>query len=225
MQAASLPSLSSLPQQCLEDILAFLPDSAFLTLLLTCKACRATLDGGSLGYWKGVMDRREWPYVVEGEEADRDHVRRTFISHCNAGGIVKAISSAIHALNTDTLTKSVNHQLYQRMKNPPGPRNYRTLFEIWSTNQILVTYSAECILRLCEFNSPSVDDPPEYLEVACMDINPWPPNKLSHHVGSIALDRECIGCVCNPDINGYPGDRDSLVFITRAKLLSSKGDA
>jgi hypothetical protein len=136
-------SFSSLTQHCLESILAFLPDKSFVYLVLTCKACHAALEGGSMGLWRQMLETRGWPYAVEGEEIDRDYARRTFVSHCNVARGARTIASAVYAINKVIPTKGVACQMYENMQNPIEEFESDISLKVWSTKQVLVACTSD----------------------------------------------------------------------------------
>jgi hypothetical protein len=216
--------ITILSRQCLEEIVDFLSVEYIGILSMTCKDCHSILKGGSTGYWKNAFKRLDWPCDdIIGPNSDDDDdsdLRREYVKRYMAVRAAKLVSSAIHALNTDTPTQGVVYQTYAMPTDIFNKKNFVDGVKVWSANMFMVAYDKNCGICLYE---RKLSDNKEYKE--CKEVSYWEldlryPSKTPYRTFQhVALTSEYMCCYCSVGCGRSDYAEDVIVFISREKCV------
>jgi hypothetical protein len=227
-------TLINLPGSILEHTLSFLPDSAVAVTTQVCKAWNQEI-GHSPNLWRHMLGRRNWPLpgapspttLALADEPTREAFRAAFIDHYTTIRDMKAIQSAMHALESrkGQVEKEMCYQDFSTRKFAPAASNNCVGVQVWSPNQILVGYSVDCSIRLFECVARDNDEK-LCRELICHSIDPYKNTRRRNCVFvSMDIDQDFIGCLCQVNADNVNTEAWVLIVLSRDDFLLGDSSA
>jgi hypothetical protein len=217
-----------LPGTVLEHMLRFLPDASVAAASQVCKPWYYEIGQNSPDLWRHLLERRNWPLpsetTVGSDEANgMQRFRDTFLRHYSVFRDAISIQyglSALDATKKPAITREMVYQDFSTRKHAPSEPNTCVSVHAWEPNQILAAYEYDCSLRLFQTAAKSDSNEMTCKELVCQRVDPYlKTKKRKCRMLSMALDEDCIGCICLVSTDSVAAVAYVLVVVNRDDFL------